>query len=120
VPTYVSVLQNVFGVSTRSEHSICDSKQTRALSIEQLNFFICRRDSHVPILNYRRAEVGIVTGVVPGHLAELRDRNIAVPAIADLKSGAACVRETQAANFTEGLTVGYAEMIGKRQLFFGW
>lgn len=25
-----------------------------------------------------------------------------------------------AANFTEGLTVGYAEMIGKRQLFVGW
>jgi hypothetical protein len=31
------------------------------------------------------------------------------------KSGAARVRETRAANFTEGFTVGYAEMIGKRQ-----
>jgi hypothetical protein len=37
--------------------------------------------------------------------------------IPNLKCGAACVRETQAANFSEGFTVGYAEMIGKRQLF---
>ena len=36
----------------------------------------------------------------------------------NLKCGAARVRETRAANFTEGFTVGYAELIGKRQFFW--
>ncbi len=38
----------------------------------------------------------------------------------NLKCGAACVREHRPRFFTEGLAVGYAEMIGKRQLFTGW
>ena len=66
-----------------------------------------------------KGELSIVGGVRDAQRGDLyRDKcHTSNPKskIQNLKCGAACVRETQAANFTEGLTVGYAEMIGKRQ-----
>ena len=60
-------------------------------------------------LGFGMSEFGFVSELLNMRQSELPNPN--------LKCGAACVRETQAANFMEGFTVGYAEMIGKRRFF---